>query len=114
MSNWTHVLGIIRAVTFGTEVDFDEIIGYEWHRGDGFIPGMKWMPDGSEGSLCKTVDGGIISIFGDLRDHEDPQEIIDWFNGVCESLDKDCWVRQAVITVANEQNGTLDWRYEKR
>lgn len=119
MSNWTHVAGIIRVDCLPIEdLDFDGLIGEEWHFGDEFyIPKTGFLPDGSEGSLYKSVwedpDGSIprytVSIFGDLRDREDPQEIIDWFKEKCKNL----WVRQAIITVWNERNGTLDWRYNK-
>lgn len=89
MSNWTHVAGIIRVDCLPIEdLDFDGLIGEEWHFGDEFyIPKTGFLPDGSEGSLYKSVwedpDVSIarytVSIFGDLRDREDPQEIIDWF-----------------------------------
>lgn len=119
MSNWTHVAGIIRVDDlFSKEVDFDELIGEEWHYGDKFHPPKnEFLPDGSEGSLIKSVwrdsDSSniaryTVSIFGDLRDHDNPQEIIDWFKEKCKNL----WVRQAIITVWNERNGTIDWRYE--
>lgn len=120
MSNWTHVAGIIRVdAFFSKEVDFDELIGEEWHYGDKFhLSANGFLPDGSEGSLIKSVwedtDSSniaryTISVFGDLRDHHDPQAIIDWFKGKCENLP----IRQAIITVWNEWNGTLDWRYDE-
>ena len=117
MSNWTHVAGVIRVDSFSGNLDFDDLIGSEWDYYGNFTGGSKRMPDGSEGSLQKSVwknpDEGCVakytvSIFGDLRDHDDPQKIIDWFKEVCDSL----WVRQAIITVSNERNGTIDWRYE--
>ena len=119
MSNWTHVAGIIRVDAFPyEELDFDKLIGEEWQYGDAFyVTSNDFLPDGSECSLQKSVwedtDSSniaryTVSIFGDLRDHNDPQEIIEWFKKKCDTL----WVRQAIITVWNEQNGTLDWRYE--
>ena len=72
---------------------------------------------GSEGSLHLSIwenpdkecsASYTVSIFGDLRDHHNPQEIIDWFRNKI----KDLWVRQAVITVDNEWNGTLTWVYD--
>ena len=117
MSNWTHVAGVIRVDSFSGNLDFDDLIGSEWDYYGNFTKGSKRMPDGSEGSLQKSVWKNpdescvakyTVSIFGDLRDHDEPQEIIDWFKEVCDSL----WVRQAIITVSNERNGTIDWRYE--
>jgi hypothetical protein len=118
MSNWTHVAGIIRVDALPREkLDFDKLIGEEWQYGDAFyVASNDFLPDGSEGSLQKSVwedtDSSnmaryTVSIFGDLRDHHDPQAIIDWFKEKCDTL----WVRQAIITVWNEWNGTLDWRY---
>ena len=50
-----------------------------------------------------------VSIFGDLRDHDDVDEIIYWFEEKCKALKEDknvpFWIRQAVITVENEQYG---------
>lgn len=120
MSNWTHVAGIIRINALpNQELDFDKIIGEEWHYNDAFyVSSNDFLPDGSEGSLIKNIweDNDkfsiaryTVSIFGDLRDHHDPQAIIDWFKGKCENLP----IRQAIITVWNEWNGTLDWRYNK-
>lgn len=120
MSNWTHVAGIIRVDALPIEeLDFDKLIGEEWHYGDTFyVTSNDFLPDGSEGSLYKSVwedtDSSniaryTVSIFGDLREHDDPQAIIDWFKKRCDAL----YVRQAIITVWNEQNGTLDWRYNE-
>lgn len=126
MSNWTHVAGIIRIDDLRLEdtiPDFDELIGKELHYED---PAAKWddahnhpekyLPLGSEGSLMKSVwinpeEGDIaaytVSIFGDLRDHDDAQEIVDWFKKVCEKFA----VRNAVIVVENELNGQVTWTY---
>ena len=74
---------------------------------------------GSEGSLQKSVwedpdrssvAAYTVSIFGDLRDHDSCDEIIDWFKEKCENL----MVRNAVITVNNERNGTKTWTYERK
>ena len=71
---------------------------------------------GSEGSLQISVwdnpdkncaNAYTVSIFGDLRDHDNPQEIINWFKSKINNL----WIRQAVITVSNEWNGTFTWTY---
>ena len=123
MSNWTHVAGIIRIDAIRCmeeEVDFDALIGKE---SDWDVPRSVWvnpkeyMPMGSEGSLNKHIwinsdkscmAAYTVSIFGDLRDHDDPQEIIDWFKSICNK----CWVRNATIVVENERNGTLSWTWE--
>lgn len=133
MSNWTHVAGImwldcIRA--FGEDPDFDKVIGKEclWES-----PSSVWrdceshaedyLPMGSEGSLYKNVwinpckseiPSFAVSVFGDLRDHDSPDEIIDWFKEKCRSVEKfHCYVRNAVITAENEINGIRTWAYEE-
>jgi hypothetical protein len=128
MSNWTHVAGIIRVDRIRVdddveELDFDEILGKEclsyssrevWD--DSRKHPDKYLPMGSEGSLQKTVwenpDRGrvnsyTVSIFGDLRDHDNTSEIIDWFIEKCNLL----WVRSAVITVENDLHGTETYTY---
>jgi hypothetical protein len=128
MSNWTHVAGIIRVDRIrvdddAEELDFDEILGKEclsdssrkvWD--DALKNPDKYMPMGSEGSLQKSVwvnpnkgrvDSYTISIFGDLRDHDNISEIIDWFIKKCNLL----WVRSAVITVENEMHGAETYTY---
>lgn len=127
MSNWTHVAGIIRVDGLRClddvlgEPNFDEIIGKEclwespkevWDDADDNPD--KYLPMGSEGSLQKSIwinpdkdcmDSYTISIFGDLRNHDNVKEIIDWFKEKCKKL----WVRNAVITVENEWYGTETW-----
>lgn len=122
MSNWTHVAGIIRIDDFRFEdkiPDFDELIGKELHFEDSFVKWddayqypEKYLPLGSEGSLEKSVwinpnKGSVaaytVSIFGDLRDHDDPREIVEWFRKICDKFT----VRNAVIVVENEANGQI-------
>jgi hypothetical protein len=128
MSNWTHVAGIVRVDAIRVdddieELDFDKILGKEclsyssrevWD--DARKHPDKYLPMGSEGSLQKTVwenpDRGrvnsyTISIFGDLRDHDNTSEIIDWFIEKCNLL----WVRSAVITVENDLHGAETYTY---
>lgn len=126
MSNWTHVAGIIRIDCIRTLEDnpnFDTFIGKEclfeddesvWIRLDSHPD--EFLPAGSEGTLQKSVwinpekcdiAAYTVSIFGDLRDHDNPKDIIEWFKKKCSNL---C-IRQAVITVENELNGTLSWTY---
>ena len=125
MSNWTHVAGIIRIdglVYFG-EPDFDEIIGKEclWESPEAVWKDAKdhpekYLPMGSEGSLQKSVwvnpdksclASYTVSVFGDLRDHNNADAIVEWFKGKCKSM----WVRNAVITVENELYGTKTYTY---
>lgn len=129
MSNWTHVAGVIRVDGLRClddvlgEPNFDEIIGKEclwdsptevWDDADDNPD--KYLPMGSEGSLQKSIwinpdkqsmDSYTISIFGDLRDHDNVKEIIDWFKEKCKKL----WVRNAVITVENEWYDTETWTW---
>ena len=126
MSNWTHVAGIIRIDSmriFDENIDFDKKIGKEclWDDDIEVWDEMekhpkRFMPMGSEGSLRKvvwdnpnkdSVAAYTVSIFGDLRDHDDPDEIINWFKKVCEKF----IVRNAAITVYNELNGNRFWNY---
>ncbi len=130
MSNWTHVAGIIRVDDFrintDTDPDWDNILGKELRYKDGC---KKWeeaedhperfMPLGSEGSLIKSIwvnpDKNCIatytvSIFGDLRDHDDPDAIVEWFKDKCSKM----LVRQATITVNNERNGMKTWAIDDK
>ena len=129
MSNWTHVAGIIRVdgfrVSTGTEPDWDSILGKELQYEDDnkiWIEAENhpelFMPLGSEGSLTKTIWANpdksciaayTVSIFGDLRDHDDPDAIIKWFKDKCSKL----FVRQASIEVKNERNGIRTWHTGK-
>lgn len=131
MSNWTHVAGVIRVDYIKwdedtPELDFDELIGkeclFEFDREtweDARSNPDKYLPMGSEGSLHKSVwinpnKGSLarytVSIFGDLRDHNSSQEIIDWFQKICSKLPL---VRNAVITASNEVNGNLTWSWSE-
>lgn len=128
MSNWTHVAGIVRVDCihdFMDEPDFTDIFGKEiqfdssneeWE--DYVMHPEKYLPAGSEGSLTmhvwanpdlSNVDAYTVSIFGDLRDHDSPDEIIEWFKEKCAKL----IVRNACITAENEWNGVRSWTYEK-
>jgi len=125
MSNWTHVAGVIRIDDLRLDQystpDFDSLIGDEFDFDDvmsGNLEGCcdNMMPSGSEGSLRKTVyvnprrselAAYVVTIFGDLRDHDDPEAIVAWFKEVCSKF----IVRQAVITVHNERNGAVAWTY---
>lgn len=116
MSIWTHVTGVIRLET-GLKLDDNDIenlIGkrilyrapqelkdeYKQHP-------KKFMPKGSNGSLNFHVynhenkyelPSCIISIFGDLEDYSNTDEIIEWFKSRVRS--SIYTVRQACITVS--------------
>lgn len=127
MSIWTHVAGIIR-VDEGTG-NFDNISDLKklfvkdiWGEPK---EGKCNMPCGSEESLnysiwenpdkssiCKYT----ISIFGDLRDFEEPElpEIKQWWDDIIKKLE---YVRQAIILIECEETSepiiykytTKDW-----
>lgn len=128
MSNWTHVAGVVRVDFFrfdDSELNFDEIFGKEVLWGspeevweDATENPDKYLPMGSEGSLHKSVwvnpdksklCSYAVTIFGDLRDHYDPDEIMEWFEKKCEPLS----IRNAVITVSNDWYGTKTYTYEE-
>lgn len=133
MSNWTHVAGIIRidSVRFKEETVeeatrmFENYFGKElhyhsedelWYEADEHPE--NFLPFGSEGSLTMSVwvnpnldsiTSYTVSIFGDLRDHDDPDAIIEWFKGKCKS--EYIYVRNACITVENDLHGSRVWNY---
>jgi len=128
MSNWTHVAAIIRVdglPFFGKYKDWDKIFGKEclWKSDRSVWDDMEehpedYLPHGSEGSLRKSVwvnpdessmAAYTISIFGDLRHHDNIDGIIDWFNKSCDK----CFIRQACITVTNEWYGTKTVEYDR-
>lgn len=128
MSVWTHVAGVIRVddIRFDNYLpNFDKIVGKEclFESSENTWRDMEnnpndYMPYGSEGTLQKSVwidpdkssmAAYTISVFGDLRDYEEPQPIIDWFIKVCDRFE---WIRQAVITVDTEGQETLNYVYK--
>jgi len=134
VSNWTHVAGVIRLdsirILGNEEPDFDKIFGKEvrWDADssvweEALEHPERFLPKGSEGSLQKEVwvnpDKSFVcaytvTIFGDLRDHDSPDDIINWFKSKCKfGEDVNLWVRQAAITALNEWYGTKTWTYEE-
>lgn len=136
MSNWTHVAGIVRvdSIRFMMDTpDFDSIFGRECTYGSSedtwndFInmdySNGCFLPFGSEGTLhkevwvnpCKSeIAAYTVAIFGDLRDHDNPLEIINWFKECINTIsnsDNAIGVRNAVITAVNECNGTETWEF---
>lgn len=131
MSVWTHIAGIIRVddIRFTDEIpNFDIIFGKEWTFDDlwnstpvydDFETNPEtFMPSGSEGSLTKSVwvnpdrsemGAYTISIFGDLRDYDTPEKIVEWFKERCNEV----WVRQAIISVETEGRDPLNYYYNR-
>jgi hypothetical protein len=69
-----------------------------------------FVPTGSEGSLQMSVWENpdshclaalTVSVFGDLRDHDSIEDVVEWFRRCCEKA----WIRQAIIDIENEQCG---------
>lgn len=117
MSIWTHVLGTIRFDSW-TGLEPAPNIGISCHFTD---PPEQWdkcnIPCGSEGSLFiskwedpskSTVAKYTITIFGDLRDYDDEQGIIDYFNRITKDQD----IRQACFTfyVEGKDARTFVWK----
>lgn len=128
MSNWTHVAAVVRIDSlrlYDDEPNFADHFGHEvkWEDDmsvwdDAERNPEKYLPMGSEGSLQMSVwinpnrshlDAYTVTIFGDLRDHDSPDSIIQWFRRKCENI----MVRNATIEVANELNGVKTWNYCK-
>ena len=131
MSVWTHVTGVIRIDSIRISDDipnFDKYFGKEWTFDDMWDdePAYKefeenpdaFMPYGSEGSLTKSIwinpdrsemASYVVTIFGDLRDYDTPEDIISWFKDCCKNV----WVRQAIITVETEGKEPIIYRCEE-
>ena len=129
MSMWTHVAATVRIDDFRfsddqTIPDWDEIFGKEclFHSPSEVWDDCekhpdKYLPCGSEGTLQKTawinpdshaVAAYTVTIFGDLRDYDSPDKIIEWFK---EKVDPcKIGIRQAVITATNGYE-TKTWAY---
>ena len=113
MSVWTHVNSAIRInhirfsgqdhLSFPKAVSFDDII-------NGADITKCELPYGSEGSLnisvwehpdISRIACYTVSIFGDLRDFDDEQKIIDFF----KKFISDKWIRDASFTVTVSKVG---------
>lgn len=131
MSNWTHVAGIIRIddIRFdNTTPNFEKLIGKEclfesprelWE--DAVNHPQDFLPVGSEGTLQKSVwinpdksctAAYVVTIFGDLRDHDDPNAIVRWFKDKIKYIYQYFVVRQATITIDNEYYGAVNWTFD--
>lgn len=134
MSNWTHVAGVVRVDAIreldGMSADkIRDILGKEVHFDsktavwdDYYKHPEEYLPCGSEGSLhmsiwenpnTSQIPAYVVSIFGDLRDHDSAMEIVKWFRTKTLVLNAiSCGVRNACITARNECHGTESWTYD--
>ena len=136
MSNWTHVAAVFRvddlSLFIGKAVDMDKVFGKECIWGDDTkkfcrefkkaeAHPEKYLPLGSEGSLHKSVWVNpdphsvahfVVTVWGDLRDHDSLDEIESWFRGCCSKLKG--WIRQVACLISNELNGdrTISFRFD--
>lgn len=132
MSSWLHVAAIVRVDSLRlpelcglSEPSFEKIFGKERLWGhlrethDDYEANPDgYLPCGSEGSLRMNVwtdpdeshvAAYTVSIFGDLRDRDDPLEIINWFKEKC--FGGKMYIRQAVIEVAGYCGDVIVWSY---
>lgn len=136
MSVWTHVAGIARIDCLRPMIEPKEMIkdAIDYHFGreihyedsdevwrDFYEHPDSYLPHGSEGSLrIETWENGdpshaaafTVSIFGDLRDYEDAQWIIDWFKEKLELkpfADLPIWVRQASMVAHTEGKDAVEY-----
>ena len=85
----------------------------------------KYLPMGSEGSLQLSMWTNpkkhcsfsyVVTIFGDLRNHDSASEIVEWFKNKINEIENDEYnnlsIRQAVITAYNERNGSKTWYWD--
>lgn len=125
MSNWTHVNGSFRVDNirplvpdpnfiklFGKVCTYESLDRLEYELES---HPENFLPFGSEGSCNMSVwvnpdvsnmSAYTVSVFGDLRDHDTTEEVIDWFVGVIRKAGN-YPIRQAVITVENEWSGQI-------
>lgn len=113
--SWDEVFGM---ATY-EPADFD-IFGEEWQEyreslEDAAEHPDAYMPLGSEGSLQREVfvnpnesclAAYVVTVFGDLRDHDSFDDIREWFERSCGR----CFIRQAVCDV--EVEGWSGTRHE--
>ena len=117
MSEWMHVSAIFRLDSFGRiedeeiikisgkQVDFWHMNEIEYDENYEVKDKEQYLPMGSEGTLKMSIwhnpdksslASTTVSVFGDLRDFWDFDEIESWFNRCCNSFGKTTGVRQAV------------------
>ena len=129
MSQWTHVNAIFRLDSFGRisdkkiievfgkQVDYDKMYSVEYDENYDVKDKAQYLPMGSEGTLKMSIwhnpdnhclASTTVSVFGDLRDYSDYNEIKDWFNKCCNSF----LIRQAICQVEVERCETKVFMYE--
>lgn len=119
MSTWTHVIGSIRFDGLpgmtpdpdcGTQCTFEDD-EEQWDKCN--------IPCGSEGSLIVSswrdpsgqgLARDTVTIFGDLRDYEDEQAIIDYFHRIVSGM----MVRQACFSFFVEGKETRTFVYKDK
>ena len=132
MSQWTHVNASFRLDSFGrTEdeelidifgksIDFYHMDEIEYDEDWEIKDKDKYLPMGSEGTLKMSIwhnpdesciASTTVSIFGDLRDYDDYEEIEKWFNKCCNAFGS-IGIRQAFCQVNVEGFGTKVFQYE--
>lgn len=121
MSNWVHVNGVFRIDSIRSidpEFKPEEIFGKQclfkdseevWN--DFSDNPDDFLPAGSEGT-CEmsvwedpdpcSIAAYTVSIFGDLRDCNSTNNILQYFIKVCRKINKNYMIRQAVITAESE------------
>jgi hypothetical protein len=133
MSLWTHATGVIRvdglpfspfeqytveklAEFIGESFPFKKIhkIATDAYNNDEpYINPLDncTLPYGSEGSVDYVIHEyntgmpwAVVTFWGDLRDYDSPEEVIDWAKNLLDKLESsDYYVRQFCFTVSNEQ-----------
>lgn len=122
MSQWTHVNASFRLNSigeipdeeiidiFGKQVDYRGMSNIEYDENYEVKDKHKYLPMGSEGTLEMSIwhnpdkscmASTTVSVFGDLRDYGNFDEIEKWFNKCCDKF----IVRQAVCQVEVEGVG---------
>ena len=115
MSIWTHVAGIIRIDdmrcfhTKNPKCEIKKVI--------------NTTPTGSEGGLKYNIyinpnkthlAAYVVSIWGDLRDYKNSDEVKNWFMDLCDKLGETfCGIRNAVITIEVDGNETITEIYKR-
>ena len=127
MSQWTHVCGCVRidsleheSVNSRIETVFGKTVCWGsptemWGEQENY-PEL-YTPTGSEGGIQYDVwenpkkyiaASHSVSIFGDLRDYNNVEEIIEWFNKICKAF----VIRDAVLNIEVEYIKTVTLVYD--